>query len=190
VLKARTEAADAETAAASGPWSQEQLTQLACSSLSLILEQRQVAGREYFGRVWTLAERLARCSWKEGLHQWLPLQLWMGMVVDALLNSTGDSLASDIYWAKLFPEDVREKLTGIVDKIKACTKAGNVRVAPGLEQEVADLCVDSVRVWRSRSIIEVPDLQWLCTYLQSEALHIYKVGPGDRVAHLSCLFIA
>ena len=33
---------------------------------------------------WTLAERMARFGRKEGLHHWLTLESWLGMVIDAV----------------------------------------------------------------------------------------------------------
>lgn len=52
-----------------------------------ILAKRTVAGRENFGRAWTLAERIARFGRSEKLCQWLSLEAWLGMVVDAMLKS-------------------------------------------------------------------------------------------------------
>lgn len=59
-----------------------------------ILKKEVVAGREYFCRVWTLAERMARLGRREQLCHWLSLEAWLGMLVDALIKSTEDR------WAK------------------------------------------------------------------------------------------
>eukprot|EP00798_Chlamydomonas_sp_ICE-L_P027961 gene27961-8844_t len=129
--------------------------------LSTILSNGFHAKLQYFGRVWTLAERLARCSWNEELHHWLSLNLWMGMVVDALasssgdlrLTTSGDQMESDIYWAKLFPEKIRDNMDNVIGKLKLSLKLGNYR-ATGLVSEVATLLVESVAVWRSARMHE------------------------------------
>jgi hypothetical protein len=59
----------------------------ACESIKAILSREKVASREYFGRAWTLAERVARFGRGECLCKWLSLPAWLGMVVDAILKS-------------------------------------------------------------------------------------------------------
>ena len=56
-------------------------------ALASILSGDRVASREYFGRAWTLAERVARFGRKEPLCRWMSLSSWLGMIVDALLQS-------------------------------------------------------------------------------------------------------
>jgi hypothetical protein len=90
------------------------------------------------GRVWTLAERLARCSQEELLQHWLPLPLWMGMVLDALLSGEPGGMAKDIYWGKLFPEAVQSALGSIMQQVQACRRVNSMRVAdPDLAQKVS-----------------------------------------------------
>lgn len=48
---------------------------VAAAVVDSMLAKEMVAGREYFGRVWTLAERLARYGRKERLSQWLSLEV-------------------------------------------------------------------------------------------------------------------
>ena len=60
---------------------------IVASVLQKLLDRELLCGHEYFGRVWTLAERLARCSWKEGLSKWISLELWLGMVLNAFVNT-------------------------------------------------------------------------------------------------------
>jgi hypothetical protein len=50
-----------------------------------------------FNQVWTLAERMARSGRNEGLHAWLSLPSWLGMVVDALLGGAVDAAAAALY---------------------------------------------------------------------------------------------
>ena len=56
-------------------------------ALASILSGDRVASREYFGKAWTLAERVARFGRKEPLCRWMSLSSWLGMIVDALLQS-------------------------------------------------------------------------------------------------------
>jgi hypothetical protein len=89
------------------------------------------------GRVWTLAERLARCSQEELLQHWLPLPLWMGMVLDALLSDEPGGMAKDIYWGNLFPEAVQSALGSIMQQVQACRRVNSMRVAdPDLPDKV------------------------------------------------------
>jgi hypothetical protein len=62
----------------------------ACESIKIILKSEKVASREYFGRAWTLAERVARFGRGESLCKWLSLPAWLGMVVDAILKSESE----------------------------------------------------------------------------------------------------
>lgn len=71
-----------------------------------------MCGREYFGRVWTLAERMARGGRGERLSNWMPLSMWLGMIVDALLASADGDVSSDFYWMKLFHGEVRSSCIG------------------------------------------------------------------------------
>jgi len=65
-----------------------------------------LSGNEYFGRVWTLAERMARSGRSERLHHWLPLEAWCGMVMHALLTTSENPKAASLYWDKLLPAAV------------------------------------------------------------------------------------
>jgi hypothetical protein len=112
------------------------------------------------------------------------MQLWMGMVVDALLNSNAASLSSDIYWTKLFPENVQKRLLETLTQLEQCIELESTRGAPTLHEDVAFLLTSAAVAWRNASINETPEISWLATYLQQEALSIYKVGEiGCSLLH-------
>ncbi|KXZ55023.1 hypothetical protein GPECTOR_3g185 [Gonium pectorale] len=100
--------------------------------LDSILSKEQVAGREYFSRVWTLAERMARFGRPEHLSNWLSLEAWLGMLVDALLKSTDDRKASAIY-KRILGSKAGEMLDSILDPLQ---EADLVRVAGGTRKHL------------------------------------------------------
>ena len=60
------------------PWDMQSRTgraSIACIVLDAIQKKDSIAGMEYFGRVWTLAERMARYGRGEQLCQWLSLEV-------------------------------------------------------------------------------------------------------------------
>ncbi|GLC57946.1 hypothetical protein PLESTB_001292800 [Pleodorina starrii] len=129
------------------------------SVIGAILEKNRTPGREYFGRVWTLAERMARHGRSEGLCNWLSLESWLGMVVDAMCL---DRWPQPSGWV-------------------ACVQA---EACDGLEDKVAGLCVAAVGVWLSPSNLEeAPTREWLRIYLGQKARSgIYQAwSEADRV---------
>ncbi|GIM06120.1 hypothetical protein Vretimale_10529 [Volvox reticuliferus] len=158
---------------------------VAASIIAAILAKNLVAGREYFGRVWTLAERMARFGRNEGLCHWLSLESWLGMVVDAMLKSTEDKTSSVIY-KKMLGTKAAGLLEAVLDPLAAAVRVGSVqaRAAEGLETKVAELCMAAVSVWLSPSLLaEAPTSKWLHTYLGEEARSgVYQAWcEADRV---------
>ncbi|GLC66739.1 hypothetical protein PLESTF_000467000 [Pleodorina starrii] len=158
---------------------------VAASIIAAILKKNLVAGREYFGRVWTLAERMARFGRNEGLCQWLSLESWLGMVVDAMLKSTEDKTSSVIY-KKMLGQKAAGLLDAVLDPLAAAVRTGSVqaRASEGLETKVAELCMAAVSVWLSPSLLaEAPTSNWLHTYLGEEARSgVYQAWrEADRV---------
>ncbi|KXZ55024.1 hypothetical protein GPECTOR_3g186 [Gonium pectorale] len=115
--------------------------------LDSILSKEQVAGREYFSRVWTLAERMARFGRPEHLSNWLSLEAWLGMLVDALLKSTDDRKASAIY-KRILGSKAGEMLDSILDPLQEAVRTGSMLVSEGLDERLAELfeLADLVRV--------------------------------------------
>ncbi|EFJ50789.1 hypothetical protein VOLCADRAFT_103851 [Volvox carteri f. nagariensis] len=158
---------------------------VASSIVAAILAKNMVAGREYFGRVWTLAERMARFGRNEGLCQWLSLESWLGMVVDAMLKSTEDKTSSVIY-KKMLGTKAAGLLDAVLDPLAAAVRTGSVqaRACEGLETRVAELCMAAVSVWLSPSLLaEAPTSNWLHNYLGVEARSgVYQAwNEADRV---------
>ncbi|GIL92445.1 hypothetical protein Vretimale_6484 [Volvox reticuliferus] len=154
----------------------------AADVINSILAREQVAGREYFSRVWTLAERMARHGRSEQLCNWLSLEAWLGMVVDAMLKSTDDKTASQIY-KKILGTEAGDLLDKILDPLAAAVKTGSMLVAEGLEEMVAQLFEMAVNMWKSQSILEeAPTKPWLLSYLEEAHTGVYQAwNEGDRV---------
>ncbi|GLC57930.1 hypothetical protein PLESTB_001290900 [Pleodorina starrii] len=155
------------------------------SVIGAILEKNRTAGREYFGRVWTLAERMARHGRSEGLCNWLSLESWLGMVVDAMVKSTEDKDSSIIY-KKMLGQNAAGLLKEVLGPLAKAVRLGGVQAeaCDGLEDKVADLCVAAVGVWLSPSNLEeAPTREWLKMYLGQEARSgIYQAwSEADRV---------
>jgi hypothetical protein len=146
---------------------------LAADVFTHVLASRQLAGREYFGRIWTLSERLARGGRKETLNNWLSLRAWMGMVIDALLHTQEDRVTADLLWSNLFSKAVQKRLATTVEKLQKVQALGRLG-SEGIEDDIASLCVDAVKAWTSSEMNETPDNSWLATYLMSEAGTVYK----------------
>ncbi|GIL56967.1 hypothetical protein Vafri_12242, partial [Volvox africanus] len=158
---------------------------VAASIIAAILAKNHVAGREYFGRVWTLAERMARFGRNEGLCQWLSLESWLGMVVDAMLKLTEDKTSSVIY-KKMLGTKAADLLEAVLAPLAAAVRVGSVQTpaAEGLEAKVAELCMAAVSVWLSPNLLaEAPTSNWLHTYLGEEARSgVYQAWrEADRV---------
>eukprot|EP00854_Cymbomonas_tetramitiformis_P027961 gene27961-34568_t len=139
-----------------------------------LLDRDMTCGHEYFGRVWTLAERLARCSWEEGLRNWISLDLWLGMVLDAFVNTSENPESAELYWSKLFSEDGRTRLSSAVSKLRFAIEAGgSVEANPELVDEVCVVLIDAVHAWFTGSLKESPTKKWLASYLQHDMLNTY-----------------
>eukprot|EP00873_Tetraselmis_striata_P020365 jgi/Tetstr1/440629/TSEL_028939.t1 len=155
-------------------------------ALQRIINADAVASREYFGRVWTLAERMARHARREKLRQWLSLDIWLGMVVDAMLGGKGDAAAA-IYWQKMFPTAVLQELSKVERAIQLAVEA--FHPSQDLYKAVAELCRSGYTVWMSAVLQEEATRDWLKTYLLEEAGEIYSAfNSNDVVWSIYCFF--
>eukprot|EP00873_Tetraselmis_striata_P010534 jgi/Tetstr1/430798/TSEL_020582.t2 len=163
-----------------------QLSTIPVMTLKRIIDAKAVASREYFGRVWTLAERMARHARKEKLCEWLSLDLWLGMVVDAMLGGKDDAAAA-IYWQKLFPSDVLQQLSEVEQEISLAVEA--FHTTKDLYKAVAELCRSGYRVWTNTALKEEASREWLKTYLLEEAGVVYSAfNNNDIVWSIYCFF--
>ncbi|GIL72124.1 hypothetical protein Vretifemale_2464 [Volvox reticuliferus] len=150
--------------------------------LESILSKQCVAGREYFTRVWTLAERMARFGRPERLCNWLSLESWLGMLVDAMLKSAEDRSASEIY-KRILGHDVGQRLDAILEPLDAAIKTGSMHVSEGLDTQVAELFELAVGIWHTeKELAEAPTKNWLESYLLDAHSGIYQAwSQADRV---------
>jgi len=146
------------------------------AALEQILASGMIACREYFGRVWTLAERIARSGRGEQLCQWLPLEVWLGMVIDALLCNKAADKVVQIYWQKMLPPKVVKQLQEAQYAVALAERAHYA--SEELDITIAFLCREAAHVWHKRHWEEVASRDWLRGYLQHEALNIY--GASSR----------
>ncbi|KAG2449279.1 hypothetical protein HYH02_005436 [Chlamydomonas schloesseri] len=152
------------------------------SRLDDILQKEVVAGREYFSRVWTLAERMARLGRREQLCHWLSLEAWLGMLVDALLKSTDDRSALAIF-KQILGEQAAGLLEVVLDPLSEAVKTGSMHVSEGLDELVADLFESAVATWHAaKGLEEAPTREWLQTYLSQAHSGMYQAwSDADRV---------
>ncbi|KAG2494483.1 hypothetical protein HYH03_007252 [Edaphochlamys debaryana] len=155
---------------------------LAASIIQCMLDRGLVAGREYFSRVWTLAERMARYGRGEVLGNWLSLEAWLGMLADAMLQSAEDKAASQIY-KKILGREASELLDAILDPLAMAIKTSSMLVSEGLEDQVALLFEMGVRIWQTSShLAEAPAKPWLKSYLEEVHSGVYQAWcEGDRI---------
>jgi hypothetical protein len=102
----------------------------------------------YFGRVWTLAERMARHGRGECLQNWVSLESWIAMTVDALWLSSAEEGADDspglqFYWGRLFDP---QKARATIQTLRLVRQRGSALAADTHSTEVAQLLVEAVRV--------------------------------------------
>ncbi|GLC67053.1 hypothetical protein PLESTF_000509700 [Pleodorina starrii] len=183
VLSSR--ASNAAAAGAAADETESLQCAVAESVIGATIEKNRTAGREYFGRVWTLAERMARHGRSEGLCNWLSLESWLGMVVDAMVKSTEDNASSMIY-KKMLGQNAAVLLDAVLGPLATAVRLGGVQAeaCDGLEDKLAGLCVAAVGVWLSPSNLEeAPTREWLRIYLGQEARSgIYQAwSEADRV---------
>ncbi|PNH01653.1 hypothetical protein TSOC_012438, partial [Tetrabaena socialis] len=154
----------------------------AAAVLKAILDKNLVAGREYFSRVWTLAERMARHGRHEQLNDWLSLEAWLGTVADAMLRSTEDRSASQVY-RKILGTDAGQLLNSIMVPLVLAIDTACMFVDQGLVDKVADLFCTAVDIWHSANALdEAPTQDWLHLYLLEADQGVYQAwSEADRV---------
>ena len=104
----------------------------------------------------------------ESLCQWMSLNTWIGMVVDAMLKSTADKKASAIY-RTILGQDGSYLLDSIVGPLALAVESGSTMHASmdGLESKVIQLLVLATKIWTCSNIPqETPTREWLREYLQ------------------------
>lgn len=144
--------------------------------LDRLLQKGTLCGHEYFGRVWTLAERLSRCSWQEGLRKWIPLDVWMAMVVNALSKAPENPDGAKLYWSKLFgTRQRRKRLDQAIKALGEGMRAGeSAMAADSVGEALGKVLVDAVQVWFEGQLEEAPTKAWLKDYLETEVLSVYE----------------
>ncbi|KAG2429662.1 hypothetical protein HYH02_014000 [Chlamydomonas schloesseri] len=150
--------------------------------LSGILSRNRIASHEYFRRVWTLAERLARHGRGERLCHWLSLESWIGMVLSAVLSAARDEGAAAMYGKIMGPRAAQlvAELLPALGQALSSGMLGETR----LQAQLAELCIAAARVWllgpQGQQHGEGPTKAWLRNYLGREAISgVYDAWSQD-----------
>ncbi|KAG2485710.1 hypothetical protein HYH03_015594 [Edaphochlamys debaryana] len=173
----------------------------AAAALDAVLAKGLMAGCEYFSRVWTLAERMARYGRGEQLCHWVSLEAWLGMLVDAVLRSGGDSAAPSLaIYRKILGgitigstnggtndkdgDEAGQLLAAVATPLAAALAAGSL-VGAGAEDlpgRLAALLAAAARAWRAGRLEEAPSPVWLLGYLSEVHAGVYQAwADADRV---------
>ena len=103
----------------------------------------------------------------ESLCQWMSLNTWIGMVVDAMLKSTADKKASAIY-RTILRQEGSALLDSIIGPLALAVESGSTmhQSMDGLESKVVQLLVLAAKIWTCSNIPqEMPTKEWLREYL-------------------------
>ena len=103
----------------------------------------------------------------ESLCQWMSLNTWIGMVVDAMLKSTADKNASAIY-RTILRQEGSALLDSILGPLALAVESGSTMHSSmhGLESKVIQLLVLAAKIWTCSNIPqEMPTKEWLREYL-------------------------
>jgi len=160
-------------------------TMLAVTVLKEMRNKQAYAQFGYFGRVWTLAERMARHGRNESLRNWLDLELWLGMTLDALWQAS-DPASEEMepvlgyYWGKIFD---RARSLSVINSLRKVRQRGSSLASDSINDQIADLFVDAVQVWKSAFQTEALDIQWLKHYLMYDAGHLYQCFMAEDLVY-------
>ena len=150
----------------------------------------------YFGRVWTLAERMARHGRNERLQNWMSLDTWMGMTVEALwaASSRVDSELvrpeTQYFWGQLFDP---QKSRATIESLRLVRSRGSSLASDTLATELGQLFIEAVQVRMLACVVKrfgydrrSDDLRRLTTHcflaVTSCAKRVVQTGmSGERV---------
>lgn len=146
--------------------------------LSSIMQKKFYASHDYFCRVWTLAERMARHGRDEDLGDWLALETWIGMVLDVLICCAPQSVGARLI-GKIFRDKKFRPLLEELDLLR------NAVPDAKLIHRVAQMFVTAVQRWATvvstSKLAEAPTLEWLNQYLKRNMLMYDAFYPEDKV---------
>ena len=103
----------------------------------------------------------------ESLCQWMSLNTWIGMVVDAMLKSTADKKASAIY-RTILGQKGSALLDSILGPLALAVESGSTMHSSmeGLDSMVIQLLTLAAKIWTCSNIPqELPTKEWLREYL-------------------------
>jgi len=146
----------------------------------------------YFGRVWTLAERMARHGRGERLQNWMSLETWMGMTLEALWATSSTMQPgysrpeTKYFWGQLFDP---QKSRATIESLRLVRELGSSLASDTLATELGQLFIEALQVWKGGAVTEALDVEWLRTYLKNEAGLLYESwNPEDAVWSIYTFF--
>ena len=173
---------------------------LAAKCIRAICAKKRLADRSYFSRVWCLAERLARYGRDERLCNWLTLESWIGMLLDAIFTTVEDESSMAVYRKLLGPESL--PLVNILAPLLQDSVQSGTLKSSQVKSLVADLCELGVKAWlqsteasarlpKEASLDEAPNTTWLKSYLGKESTSgVYQAfSQADRVWSIYTFFV-
>lgn len=151
-----------------------------------------IAKHDYFRRMWTLVERMARHGVSECLANRMSLETWLGMVLDALLfvqSSSGDESDAVIF---------QKTICGHKNWIAVSNMLRTSTVTYENNDDVSKLLavlLEAVIVWQKPLHVlnwdGAPTKDWLRSYLQNAHYDCYQAGkPEDKVWAVYSYFIS
>ena len=121
---------------------------------------------------------MARFGRQEGLHHWLTLESWLGMVIDAVLVKAMEATEEEesTFVCSLLGNKAFNLVTKIQRLLIAALDQQAVHLSNDLIVSTSNLLVIAARTWRSVNRDEEgPTASWLRKYLAFEATRgLYK----------------
>ena len=128
---------------------------------------------------WTLAERMARFGRHEGLHHWLTLESWLGMVIDAIFvkvkSKTEEEEATIV--VSMLGKKSKKLVLDIQNLFLDALKVQAVSISSDLISKTAQVLILATSRYNrvSESEGEGPTPSWLHRYLTKEVVtEVYK----------------
>lgn len=140
----------------------------AAQVLDSFCRNRTLYGCGYFSRAWTLVERTARFGRGEALCNFLSLESWIGMVVDALLQAASGDEHALAAFKRMVTDDGHTVFDMLVPQLAEAIDIGSILMPScnGIVDNMARLMEISTEVWAVRPVASSPpDAAWVLRYL-------------------------
>lgn len=162
---------------------------LLLSAVNLLLEHSSsqshvlMASHDYYRRIWTLAERMARHGGREKLCNCMPLQTWVGMVLHAVDSWNSKARDSSVcFQSSLGSKDIWDQASAELSNNQGAPKA------------LLALLLNAVFTWHQSppsGMNAAPTKEWLRSYLEDAHSDVYQAWDvSDKVWGIYSYFSA